>query len=154
MSLLRQVSWSSILTKLLFITKSKNQILEILYIRRSSTLFLYDIFYSLLRICCFKRKSNKWTTPTTIVEVRNFFGLITLYRKFCQGFSTIMALITNCLKKGEFVWSKFATTIEIIENLTNRAYPSLPSFDFPKAFEVDASSVNIDGTFSLKGHLE
>jgi len=55
--------------------------------------------------------TREWSTPSSIHEDRNFNSLGTFNERFAKGFSTIMALITNSLKKGEFKWTKAASKV-------------------------------------------
>ena len=71
-----------------------------------------------------------------------------------RGFNTIMTPITNCLKSGEFSWSKRATKAfqDIKQKMVEAPVLRLP--DFSKVLEVacDTSRIGISGVLCQEGH--
>ena len=48
---------------------------------------------------------KSWVRPTNVIEVRSFVGLVSYYRRFVKGFSSVASQLTNLTKQiVPFVW--------------------------------------------------
>ena len=65
-----------------------------------------------------------------------------------------MALITDCLKKGEFAWSNVTAKAFVKIKARMISAPVMRLSDFSKIFEVacDASGIGIGGVLAQKVH--
>ena len=79
-----------------------------------------------------------WPTPKSVTEVRSFCGLMNYFRKFIQGYSSMMTPLTNLTKQNvTFQWT---TECEQAFQLAKEALLSAPVLampDFSQPFEIE-----------------
>jgi len=88
----------------------------------------------------------KWETPKSATEIRSFVGLAGYYRRFIEGFSKIVAPLTQLTRKDQpFTWIDKCEDIfqELKRRLTSAPILVIP--DVGKPFEVycDASHLGL-----------
>jgi len=88
----------------------------------------------------------KWESPKSAIEIRSFVGLASYYRRFIEGFSKIVAPLTQLTRKDQpFTWTDKCE--ESFQELKRRltSAPILVILDVRKPFEVycDASHLGL-----------
>ena len=89
---------------------------------------------------------QEWPSPKNVKELRSFLGLATFFRRFVQGFSTLVAPLTSLLRKeSAFVWNAVCeqTFLKLKEVLTSAPVLAMPDYDKPFEVWCDASGIGI-----------
>ena len=89
-----------------------------------------------------------WPTPTSVTAVRSFVGLAQYFRKFIQGFSSLISPLTKLFRKhAEFAWTAQheQTFADVKAALTSVPCLKLPDANEPFTVITDACGVGIGG---------
>jgi hypothetical protein len=102
------------------------------------------------------RNVLNWSSPKNVPKIRSFLGLVGYYRRFIEGFSKIVKLLTTLLEKGkEFKWDEKcqASFEELKKRLTTAPVLIMP--DIHKGFDVycDASRQGLGYVFIQEGKV-
>lgn len=97
---------------------------------------------------------TNWPKPRTITGVRSFLGLASFYRRFIRDFSIIAVGMTDCLKKGPFMWTSKASDSfrELKTRKASALVLALPDFDKLFIIECDRCLTGIGGVLTQEGH--
>lgn len=87
---------------------------------------------------------QEYPVPLSKKELMRFLGLVGYYRSFCCNFSTVVAPLTNLLRRSSpFVWSHDCqaafTTVQVL--ICSAPVLAAPVFHRPFNIQVDASDI-------------
>ena len=85
-----------------------------------------------------------WPRPTNVTEVRSFLGLAGYYRRFVEGFSQIVASLTQLSRKNKkFIWGEEQekSFLEVKTKLTSAPVLTMPLGTEGFAIYSDASKL-------------
>lgn len=98
---------------------------------------------------------QRWPTPTTTQELRSFLGLANYFRRFIQGYSTMVAPLTSLLKQQSNItqWDTSCDASFLAVKMALAKAPVLAHPDFNKHFDVvcDASVHGVGAVLLQEG---
>ena len=95
-----------------------------------------------------------WPVPLNVKQVRQFVGLAQYFRKFIQGFATLIAPLTALFKKDSvWVWTEKChdAFCEVKKALTSAPCLKLPDNELPYTMVCDASGVGVGAVLMQEG---
>lgn len=93
--------------------------------------------------------------PKSVTEVRRLVGMCSWYRRFVPNFATVIAPLTNLLRKNQnFLWTPECTDAWNIlkTHLTTAPILTCPNFEYEFCIQADASSFGLGAL--LTQHIE
>jgi hypothetical protein len=84
-----------------------------------------------------------WNAPTSVSDIRSFFGLAGYYQRFIEGFSKISKPMTELLEKDKkFEWTPACESSfqELKKRLTTTPILVMPNMEKSFSIYCDASS--------------
>jgi hypothetical protein len=98
----------------------------------------------------------EWKAPASVIEVKNFLGLVDYYHRFIPNFSKMAKPMTRLLQKDhKFAWmEECETTFRILWTLLTTP-PVLAQPDIEKPFDVfdDASGIGLGCVLMQEGQV-
>ena len=88
----------------------------------------------------------KWENPKSATEIKSFVGLASYYRRFIEGFSKIMAPLTQLTRKDQsFVWTNKCEESfqELKRRLTSASILVIPNVGKPFEVYCDAPHLGL-----------
>ena len=98
---------------------------------------------------------QSWSPPSNVGEVRSFLGFANFFRRFIQGYASLVAPLSDLLRKeNTSVWSNACQEAfdRVKEILTTAPVLKMPSFDEPFEVWCDASGFAIGAILLQTGH--
>lgn len=95
-----------------------------------------------------------WPRPTNVTEVRQFLGLCNFFRRFVQGYSSLVAPLNRLLKKQiPWCWDEQCEDAykHMKEVLTSAPVLKIPEPDKPYRLVCDASRVGVGAVLCQDG---
>uniref|UniRef100_A0A1I7RZG3 RNA-directed DNA polymerase n=1 Tax=Bursaphelenchus xylophilus TaxID=6326 RepID=A0A1I7RZG3_BURXY len=97
----------------------------------------------------------KFQIPKTLTELRSFIGAVSYFRRFIEGFATIMAPLYELTKQGDSIPSRWTESQDkafkaVIEALKKAPTLAPPRQDRPYIIETDASAWGLAATLLQK----
>ena len=94
----------------------------------------------------------RYNKPKTVQQIQSFLGLVSYYRKFIEGCSSIASPLIKCTKKDTgYVWTEECqAAFDLLRShlTTTNKVLSLPDYDKPFRIECDASKYGVGGVLS------